>query len=243
MLQRRRRTGLNVARARLGSVVARACAVLPSAALPACGIQLIEGDDAGFVGSGGGGLLLDGGKATDASKPEDAHGGEQDAGAEVSFPGPEAGGSDAGSGASSDAGAGDAGIADDVLSREDAADAGPDAIDRTGGVLVDAGIEFETVGDPYKCPGISVFSINPALLGPGQAATLDVATQGAPATVRWSASPAGGGTFSSATSLTPTFICAGAGGVTITVTVGLPDGGPCAGVRYTSMSGSIDCRQ
>ena len=120
-----------------------------------------------------------------------------------------------------------------------ASDGGWDA--GTGSVSVEAGIELETVGTPYQCPGITVFAISPAAVGPGQAALLEVALTGPPAEVRWSAAPTGAGSFSDETALNPTFLCARVGAVTVTVVASLIDGGSCSGVRFTSFDGTINC--
>lgn len=113
----------------------------------------------------------------------------------------------------------------------------------SGAVSVEASILLEKVGTPIQCPGISLFSIEPAGLSPGQLAQLTVATVGPPAAIQWSVSPAAGGAFSSATALMPTFQCAGAGPVVVTVTAGLAENGSCEGVRFTSYSGTIDCQK
>ena len=126
---------------------------------------------------------------------------------------------------------------------DDATDAGLDAREETGAVFVEAGVVLEQTGVPVQCPGISVFSVVPAGLGPGERAQLTVATVGPPALVQWSANPASGGEFSNATALAPTFGCTGAGSVTITVVAGPAEGGSCAGVRFTSYSAAIDCEK
>jgi hypothetical protein len=121
-------------------------------------------------------------------------------------------------------------------------DAGRDVV--TGGIFVDASVRLVT-REGYVCPGIASFSIDPAELSAGQTSQLGVTTVGPmPSGVEWTASPASGGTFSSATSLSPTFLCAGAGTVMITVTVELivPDAGDvCEGVSYTTYSNAIHC--
>jgi hypothetical protein len=109
-------------------------------------------------------------------------------------------------------------------------------------VFFEASISVEHVGTAVPCPGISVFSISPALLGPGEQAQLEVATLGPPATVQWTVSPASAGELSSSTALTPTFSCAGAGVAFIKVTVGLASSRICSGVRFTTSEGVIDCR-
>lgn len=135
----------------------------------------------------------------------------------------------------------------DAESRDAAADAptdaGLDAPEETGAVFIEASIVLEQTGSPVQCPGISVFSVVPAGLAPGERAQLTVATVGAPASVRWDANPASGGEFSSATALAPTFGCTGTGLVTITVVAGPAEGGSCAGVPFTSYSAAIDCQR
>jgi hypothetical protein len=141
----------------------------------------------------------------------------------------------------------DGGPVDGASSPSDGASANQDASGEagtdggTGAVFVEASIELETVGTPYQCPGITVFSISPAAVAPGQAALLDVALTGPPADLRWTATPAGAGTFSDETALDPAFLCAHVGAVTVTVVASLEDGGSCSGVRFTSFDGTIDC--
>jgi hypothetical protein len=210
-----------------------ACTVLAilASALVGCGLSAFgPGGDVGFVGSGGGGgVFLDSGSDGSAS-PESgsAEAGSRDVEvADVGVP-------DVGSTASGTPDGGDAG--------REPNDAGSDVIAPMGAAFVDAGVSFEGPGELLKCPGISVFSISPAALGPGQKAQLDVASEGPPATVEWSVSPIKAGQISNPNALTPTFECAGVGAVTVTATIGRADGAPCAGVPFTALSGSIDCR-
>jgi hypothetical protein len=131
----------------------------------------------------------------------------------------------------------------DVLETSLPPEAGRDAA-TTGGIFVDASVVLVT-REGYVCPGISSFSIDPAELSAGQTAQLGVTTIGPmPSSVQWTASPVLGGTFSSATSVSPTFVCAGPGTVMITVQVELvvPDAGDvCEGVSYTTYSNAIQC--
>jgi hypothetical protein len=206
------------AKARAGAAIDQVVlrlSVVPSAvALAGCGLPGLI-DEFGFVGSGGGGRGVPRDAESDASEVRDA---ESDA-SEVR----------------------DAESRDAVS--DDATDAGLDAREETGAVFVEAGVVLEQTGVPVQCPGISVFSVVPAGLGPGERAQLTVATVGPPALVQWSANPASGGEFSNATALAPTFGCTGAGSVTITVVAGPAEGGSCAGVRFTSYSAAIDCEK
>src|SRR5277367_658727 len=109
----------------------------------------------------------------------------------------------------------------------------PDAeADGTGAVAVEAGLLL--IEGPYTCPGIASFSINPASLAPQQAAQLEAITVGpTPSLVQWTANPVTGGNFSDSGSLTPTFLCTGAGHVVVTVKVGVVvpnEGNVCDGV-------------
>lgn len=116
-----------------------------------------------------------------------------------------------------------------------------------GSVAVDAGVTLVNA-PPYQCPGITSFSISPAEVALGQAAQLGLATT-APSSVQWTVSPAGGGTFVNpadggpgANLSAPQFQCANENsGVTITLTIGLPDSGACTGQNFTSMSGTVYC--
>lgn len=196
-----------------------------------CGI-LVSEEPTGFVGGGpGGGRPRDGGESKKDGELEDAGRLDGEAGEIVDSGELDVISVDAAP-TSRDAG--------DSASAE-VSDGASDVGVRATRVIVEASIEWE-VAKGYQCPGIAVFSISPALLGPGQPAYLDVVTAGPSAVVQWTASPADRGVFSSATSLTPTFVCAGPGPVTVTATAGLADGGSCAGVRFTSISGTIDCR-
>jgi hypothetical protein len=113
-----------------------------------------------------------------------------------------------------------------------------------GAVAIDASVVL-VEGEEYACPGISSFSINPASVLVGQPAQLGVKTVGpAPSGIEWTASPASGGTLSSTTSATPTFLCAQSGEVVMTVGVSLVvpgAGNVCEGAMYTSYSGTVDC--
>jgi hypothetical protein len=121
---------------------------------------------------------------------------------------------------------------------------------------LDAGRPAETIafidasvtlvrGGAYSCPGISSFSINPASVIEGQAAQLGIETIGpTPSTIEWTESPDAGGSFSSTTSLTPTFLCAHSGTVAVSVQVALfvsGLGNVCEGVKYTTYSGNVNC--
>jgi hypothetical protein len=195
-----------------------------------CGI-LVSEEPTGFVGGGpGGGRPRDGGEPQTDAELEDARKHDAETGKTVDSGEPDAVSVDAE--ATTDAGDGES---------LEGSDGGADAGVRPTRVIVEASVEWE-VAKGYQCPGIAVFSISPALLGPGQPAYLDVVTAGPPAVVEWTASPARGGVFSSATSLTPTFVCTGPGPVTVTATADLADGGTCVGVHFTSISGTIDCR-
>jgi hypothetical protein len=131
----------------------------------------------------------------------------------------------------------------DVVETSLPPEAGRDVV-TTGGIFVDASVMLVS-REGYVCPGIASFSIDPAELSAGQTSQLGVTTVGPmPSGVQWTASPASGGTFSSATSLSPTFACAGPGTVTVTVQVELvvPDAGDvCEGVSYTTFSDAIHC--
>jgi hypothetical protein len=122
-------------------------------------------------------------------------------------------------------------------------DAGRDVV-TTGAIFVDASIMLVS-REGYVCPGISSFSIDPAELSAGQTSQFGVTTVGpTPSRVQWTVSPAAGGTFSSATSESPTFECTGAGTVTVTVQVELvvaDAGNVCEGVSYTTYSNPIHC--
>jgi hypothetical protein len=113
-----------------------------------------------------------------------------------------------------------------------------------GAVAIDASVVL-IEGEEYACPGISSFSINPASVLVGQPAQLGVKTVGpAPSGIEWIADPVSGGTLSSSTSPTPTFLCAHSGEVAVTVGLSLVvpgAGNVCEGAMYTSYSGTIDC--
>ncbi len=229
-----------------GHAVSRACVAGGAVALGGCGLLVVAGDEICFVGSGGGGgVLIDGGERShDASADRELHDG---AGADASAG--EGGSVDAGvpetssfEDVSPDTGQPDSASLDSGYVLGAASDAAPDVVERTTRVFVDAGVLFERVGTPVRCPGISVFSISPALLGPGQQAQLNVATDGPAGIIEWSVSPISAGQVSSPTALTPTFECSGAGTATITVTVGLAGNGACIGMPFTTLSGTVDCR-
>jgi hypothetical protein len=201
---------------------------------------VVAGDEIGFVGSGGGGgVLIDGGERPhDASADHEPHdGGSTDVASGTGFP--ETGSIEAGS---HETGQPDASSLDSGYVAGDASDAAPDVVERITRVFVDASVDIERVGTPVRCPGISVFSISPALLGPGQQAQLNVAIDGPAGIVEWSVSPISAGQVSSPTALTPTFECSGAGTATITVTVGLWGNAACVGVPFTTLSGTVECR-
>jgi hypothetical protein len=232
-----------------GHAVSRACVAGGTVALGGCGLLVAAGDEIGFVGSGGGGGFIDGGERLhDASvdhEPRD--GGSADVaaaegGSDTSLA--EAGSPEAGSheGGSPDTGQPDSASLDSGYALGDASDAAPDVVERTTRVFVDASVDIERVGTPVRCPGVSVFSISPSLLGPGQQAQLNVAIDGPAGVVEWSVSPISAGLVSSPTALTPTFECSGAGTATITVTVGLAGNAACVGVPFTTLSGTVDCR-
>jgi len=146
----------------------------------------------------------------------------------------------AGCGSSSETCPGDA--APDVL-ETGVPEAAPDVV-LTGAIFVDASVRLVS-RDGYVCPGISSFSVNPGELAAGQTSQLGVTTIGPmPSVVQWTVTPSSGGSFSDATSLTPTFQCSGPGEVTIQVKVELvvPDAGNvCDGVSYTSYGDVIRC--
>jgi hypothetical protein len=123
-------------------------------------------------------------------------------------------------------------------------DAGAPKHDASLNVFIDASVTL-VKGGAYSCPGISSFSIDPASVIAGQAAQLGIETIGpTPSTIEWTASPDAGGAFSSATSLTPTFLCSQSGNVTVSVEVTLfvsGVGNVCEGAKYTSYSGNINC--
>jgi hypothetical protein len=111
----------------------------------------------------------------------------------------------------------------------------------TGPVEVDAGVSL-VVAPQTACPGISAFSISPAEINPSQTASLAVQTIGPAASITWSVSPAGGGTFGNASAANTTFACSpGPSQVTVTATAGLPDSGVCAGQVFTTMSAFVNC--
>jgi hypothetical protein len=178
-----------------------------------CGLEALV-DEFGFVGSGGGREVLGDAGLDGASGPDDASR-EASRGFED---------------------------AQDGAEHPEASSGVDGGEPETGAVAVEASIVLEKVGTSTQCPGISVFSIAPAGLSPGQLAQLTVVTVGPPAAVHWSVSPPSGGAFSSTTALMPTFQCAGAGPMVVTVTAGLADSGSCEGARFTSYSGEIDCQ-
>jgi hypothetical protein len=184
-------------------------------ALAGCGVLATQ-DDFGWVGSGGGGAGLDA-----SASPRD-------------------GGGDTGS---ADTGTMERVARDGAYGAGEAGDAGLDMGEGTGTVAIEASIVLARAATPEECPGISVFSIDPAGLAPGQRAQLTVATVGPPALVQWIVNPPSGGKFSSATALAPTFQCVGAGAATVTVTVSPAGGSACTGVRFTSYSAAIDCQE
>jgi hypothetical protein len=122
----------------------------------------------------------------------------------------------------------------DAISEADGTGAGAVAVEASGT------LEKAT---PVECAGISVFSVNPAALPPGQQSQLTVVTVGPPALVQWTVSPPSGGKVSSPTALTPTFECADTEPVTVAVTVAPAEGGTCAGVLFSTYSASIDCQK
>jgi hypothetical protein len=197
----------------INQVVLRLSVVPSAVALAGCGLPGLI-DEFGFVGSGGG-----------REVPRDAE-------------------SDAGELRDAESDAGELRDAEPRDAVSDAAtDAGLDAPEETGAVFIEAGVVLEQTGVPVQCPGISVFSVVPAGLAPGERAQLTVATVGPPALVQWSANPSSGGEFSNATALAPTFGCTSAGSVTITVVAGPAGGGSCAGVPFTRYSAVIDCQK
>lgn len=188
-------------------------------AVAGCGLQGIV-DDFGFVGSGGGHEELGDGGADDSSSRRDGAGladSEADAFSESSEP-EDSAGQEIHDAAIEDGGTG------------------------TGVVAVEAGLTLEEA-TPIECPGISVFSVNPAGLVLGQQSQLTVATIGPPASIRWSVSPPSGGKISSPSALAPTFECLVPEPATVTVTASPAEGGSCAGVRFTSYSAAIDCQK
>lgn len=229
--------------------------------------NFVEVDELGYVGSGGGNERFDvdsgegqggnnqgGGNKHDGGHPDGGMGQMNDDGGGEELP-------DAGPDAPSvpdatppfDAGGGDGG--DAQASRDGAADAAPDAARDAAGdsgpdgattqpqgeVDIRATVTVEKIGSLVACPGISVFSVNPAELARGQTSQLTVATIGPLAEVAWTVIPTNGGKFSDPKSFTPTFLCNGQGTMNVTVQAGPASGGSCVGVRYTSYSVPIRC--
>ncbi len=121
----------------------------------------------------------------------------------------------------------------------------------TGNAQVDAGITLQTQG-PYQCPGISSFSIMPALAAdngaPVQLAITQVGSM--PGTVQWSTSAS---TVQlqlvNQTSSTATAKCIVSGTYTITATLSLnvipletdASVNVCKGQPFTTLSGQLNC--
>jgi hypothetical protein len=111
----------------------------------------------------------------------------------------------------------------------------------TGSVAVDASVVFVVQdGGTIQCPGITSFSINPAEELVGSSSALGLSVVGS-ASVLWTESGAGAGTFSSTTVLNPTFTCTAAGLVTVTATISLPGSAACTGKPFTTISSVINC--
>jgi hypothetical protein len=116
----------------------------------------------------------------------------------------------------------------------------------TGTIQVEAGVTFDAQA-AYQCPGISSFSISPAVAAAGTTVQLSVSQTGATTgTYLWTST---GGTLSSTTSATPTFECLAAGtfGVTVQVQdVVVPLGSDaavnvCNNVANTTLTGQVVC--
>lgn len=129
-----------------------------------------------------------------------------------------------------------ASVTEDAATGSVSVDAAP------GSIAVDARVELV---DGSSCLGISSFSITPSSIAPGQAAALAIETEGSPASIQWSVSPASAGTFSNPMSAQTTFECDASGLVTVFVQVELvaPDGGASEGGAadgVTSEAGGSD---
>ncbi len=111
----------------------------------------------------------------------------------------------------------------------------------TGTVEVDASVTL-VPGGSTACPGIGSFSISPAEIAPGQTAALTEVSVGPAASLTWTVTPAGGGTFGSTSAASTTFVCSGtAPQVTVTATIGLLDSGACNGQAFTTQSALVNC--